>query len=108
MGLGKMAPDTKFTIKFILLSLIFLEIYVSPTNQTQNAPSISNLPLTTLQDEAAPMIIKKDNIQVARMEAQLAKARGEIRKSIVQRSLVSNGSLGTMYRNPFSFFQLSA
>ncbi|KAF5788275.1 putative xylogalacturonan beta-1,3-xylosyltransferase [Helianthus annuus] len=100
-----MAPDTKFTITFTLLSLIFLEIYVSPTNQTQNAPSISNLPLTALQDEAAPMIIKKDNIQVARIEAQLAKARGEIRKSIVQRSFASNGSSGTMYRNPFSFYQ---
>ncbi|KAK9078782.1 hypothetical protein SSX86_002840 [Deinandra increscens subsp. villosa] len=108
-----MGAATESSITLILLSLIFLEIYASPTNQT---PNLSNLPLTAtaklhLQiNEAAPEI-KKNNIQVARIEKQLAKARGEIHKAIVQKNIASfkrNGSFiseGTIYRNPFSFLQ---
>ncbi|KAI3803027.1 hypothetical protein L1987_31175 [Smallanthus sonchifolius] len=106
-----MVVDTKFTI-IILLSILFLEIYVSPTNQTtQNLLSISNLAITAtarhLQNEAPPKI-KKNNIRVTRIDGQLSKARGEIQKAIVQKRLVSNGSFiseETLYRNPYSFFQ---
>ncbi|XP_076915415.1 putative glycosyltransferase At5g20260 [Bidens hawaiensis] len=111
-----MEAATKFTVTFILrLTLLFLEIYASPSDQTQNLPSVSNLPLATTarqqQNELAPLKIKKNNKQVARIEAQLAKARGEIHKAIVQRSCASckrNGCLaseGTIYRNPFAFYQ---
>ncbi|KAK9078779.1 hypothetical protein SSX86_002837 [Deinandra increscens subsp. villosa] len=111
-----MGLATEYSITLILLSLIFLEIYVSPTNQTPNPIPFSNLPLTAtaklhLQiNEAAPEI-KKNNFHVGRIEKQLARARGEIHKSIVQKGIASfkrNGSFiseGTIYRNPFSFFQ---
>ncbi|KAI3790314.1 hypothetical protein L2E82_03265 [Cichorium intybus] len=47
------------------------------------------------------------------IEGQLAKARSKIRKAIVEKSFASsqkNGSFisaGTMYKNPFAFYQLS-
>ncbi|KAI3775426.1 hypothetical protein L1987_50002 [Smallanthus sonchifolius] len=68
---------TKFVIAFALLSLVFLN----------------------------------NDITLARIEEQLAKARGEIHKAIVEKSLASrntNGSYireGTIYKNPFAFFQ---
>ncbi|KAI3803026.1 hypothetical protein L1987_31174 [Smallanthus sonchifolius] len=105
---------TKFVIAFALLSLVFLVTSLSPTNHIHNYLSISNLRSTStsrlLQDEAVPKI-KNNDITLARVEEQLAKARGEIHKAIVEKSLASsntNGSYireGTIYKNPFAFFQ---
>ncbi|XP_071710116.1 probable glycosyltransferase At3g42180 [Rutidosis leptorrhynchoides] len=97
----------------ILLSVGFLAIYVSPTNQNRNFVSSSDFaPLIStrglLQDEAVSKI--EDNT-LARIEEQLAKSRGKIRKAIVEKSFVSNETNGsfiterTIYKNPFAFFQ---
>ncbi|CAH1426524.1 unnamed protein product [Lactuca virosa] len=110
----KMALATKFIITFTLLSLLFLVLFLSPINQTHNILSSSSLPLPSifrlLQDDAEPKI-KENDITLARIEEQLAKARGKIRKAIVEKSFASsqiNGSFihhGPVYKNPFAFFQ---
>ncbi|CAI9259466.1 unnamed protein product [Lactuca saligna] len=110
-----MALDTKFIITFTLLSLLFLVLFLSPINQTHNILSSSSLPLPSifrrLQDDADQPKIKENDITLARIEEQLAKARGKIRKAIVEKSFASsqiNGSFihhKTVYKNPFAFFQ---
>ncbi|KAI3524408.1 hypothetical protein L1887_03063 [Cichorium endivia] len=111
-----MAAATGFTITFTLISLLLLAIYLSPWNQTYNLPSVSDWPLKSsighLQHEIAALNIKKNDTRLA-IEGQLAKARSKIRKAIVEKSFASsqkNGSfipVGTMYKNPFAFYQLS-
>ncbi|KAF5788279.1 hypothetical protein HanXRQr2_Chr10g0462261 [Helianthus annuus] len=111
-----MAAVTKSNITFALCSLLFLVILLYPTNHMHSFPSISYLTLTStsrlLQDEAIPKI-KKGDFSLARIEEQLAKARGEIHKAIVEKSFESSNANesfipeGTIYKNPFAFFQLS-
>ncbi|XP_076958788.1 putative glycosyltransferase At3g42180 [Bidens hawaiensis] len=103
-----MAPTTKLSITFALLSLLFLVIFLSPTNHIHKLP----LPSTSrqLQDESVPEIKKRD-LSLARIEEQLAKARDEIRKAIVEKNFASSNTNesfileGTIYKNPFAFLQ---
>ncbi|PWA50374.1 exostosin-like protein [Artemisia annua] len=93
------ADHNKFSITLALFSLLFLALYVSPTDQTLN------------EDDDVPKI-KKADIKLARIEEQLAKARSEIRNSIVKKSFASSEKKGSyipertaVYNNPFAFFQ---
>ncbi|PWA90697.1 exostosin-like protein [Artemisia annua] len=95
------ADHNKFSITLALFSLMFLALYVSPTDQTLK------------EDDDVPKI-KKADIKLARIEEQLANARSEIRNAIVKKSFTSsekNGSYiperAAVYNNPFAFFQLS-
>ncbi|KAK1417223.1 hypothetical protein QVD17_26348 [Tagetes erecta] len=102
-----MASATKFIITFSLLSLLFLLFFSSTNNHIHNNLTILSSTSRLLEDEAL-FKIKKNNIALAKVEEQLAKARVEIHRAIVEKSLASNGSLiteETIYNNPYAFFQ---
>ncbi|CAI9259467.1 unnamed protein product [Lactuca saligna] len=100
-----MAAATKFLILLTILSLSVLLPDGSPINETQSALSLSSL-----QDDGESKV-KENDITLARIEEQLAKARGKIRNAIVERSFTSSPKdrslfpKRTVYKNPFAFFQ---
>ncbi|GKE05848.1 probable glycosyltransferase [Tanacetum coccineum] len=109
-----MAAATNVTITLAVFSLVCVVIYISPKDQTHNLLSVSNLPLRSatrfLQHEDAPNIKRNDIIRLA-IEKQLANARGNIHKAIVEKSFapsLENGSFiseRALYKNPSAFLQ---
>ncbi|GKE21663.1 hypothetical protein Tco_1433175, partial [Tanacetum coccineum] len=109
-----MAVATKVTITLTLFSLLFLVIYLSRIDQIHDLQSITNLPLSSISSrslqhvEALPMI-KENDIILANIEQQLARARSRILKATVEKTFALNQtnesfiSDGSIYRNPFAF-----